>query len=305
MARDARPLLVLGANGQVGRELTSALAALGEVIALDRAAADLSNPESLREIIRRAAPRAVVNAAAYTAVDSAESESDLAHRVNAQAPGVLAEEARALGAPIVHVSTDYVYDGTKSGAYVETDATNPLSVYGASKLAGERAVAAANPRHLILRTSWVVSSFGANFIKTMLRLAEERDALRVVADQHGVPTSAALLASVTRQLLAAMQDAADSDPRWGVYHVVPAGETTWNDLARYVIGWARENGVPLRATPVSVAAISTADYPVAARRPANSRLDTTKLRRTFGVELPDWRAGVDDVLRQLVQPSRT
>lgn len=305
MAHDARPLLVLGANGQVGRELTSALAALGEVIALDRAAADLSNPESLREIIRRAAPRAVVNAAAYTAVDRAESESDLAHRVNAQAPGVLAEEARALGAPIVHFSTDYVYDGTKSGAYVETDATNPLSVYGASKLAGERAVAAANPRHLILRTSWVVSSFGANFIKTMLRLAEERDALRVVADQHGVPTSAALLASVTRQLLAAMQDAADSDPRWGVYHVVPAGETTWNDLARYVIGWARENGVPLRATPVSVAAISTADYPVAARRPANSRLDTTKLRRTFGVELPDWRAGVDDVLRQLVQPSRT
>jgi len=293
-------ILIFGANGQVGRELARELAPLGRVTPLDRASADLAQPESLRAIVREHGPGVIVNAAAYTAVDRAESEPELAERVNAVAPGVIAEEARRAGAMLVHYSTDYVFDGSKAGAYVETDAVHPLSVYGRTKLAGERAIASATPRHVVLRTSWVISPHGTNFVRTMLRLAAERDALRVVADQHGVPTTAALLARVTRQLIAALQTAADTDPRWGVYHAVPSGETTWHALARYVITKAHARGMPLRATPESVAAIATSDYPTAARRPANSRLDTSKLRSTFGLQLPDWRVGVDDVLDQLI-----
>jgi dTDP-4-dehydrorhamnose reductase len=302
MARDRHPLLVLGAAGQVGRALTAALAPLGDVVALDRAGADFADPESLRAVVRRVAPRVVLNVAAYTAVDRAESEPALAHQINAEAPAIIAREARQLHATIVHFSTDYVFDGQRNGAYAEDDPVNPLSVYGASKLAGERCLAPANPRHLILRTSWVVSAHGTNFVTTILRLAHEQDSLRVVADQHGVPTTATLLADVTCRLLAAMQDAGDADPRWGIYHVVPAGETTRHALAVHVITQARALGAPLRATPDDVVPIAAAEYPAAARRPANSRLDTSKLRTTFGIPLPHWRAGVDAVLAELVQP---
>lgn len=295
----ARRLLVLGANGQVGHELPRTLHRLGQVIALDRSGANLSDPESLRQVVREHRPHAIVNAAAYTAVDRAESEPELAMTINAVAPGVLAEEARVLGACLVHYSTDYVFDGRKDAPYDECDAPHPLSSYGRSKLAGERAVAAAGGQHLTLRTCWVVGVHGANFLKTMLRLAAERDTLRVVADQHGAPTTASLIADVTADVLQVMLAASDGDKRWGLYHLAAAGETSWHGYARHVIGRARELGIPLKAMPDSVAAIPTADYPTPAARPANSRLDTTRLRKTFAVRLPDWRHGVDHMLEQL------
>jgi dTDP-4-dehydrorhamnose reductase len=300
MGREAaRRILVLGAHGQVGHELPRALCRLGQVIALDRSGADLGEPESLRAVVREHRPQAIVNAAAYTAVDRAESEPELARTINAVAPGVLAEEARALGACLVHYSTDYVFDGRKNTPYDERDVPNPLSAYGRSKLSGERAVAGACGRHLIMRTSWVVGAHGANFLKTMLRLAAERDSLRVVADQHGAPTSAALIADVTARALQCMAQALEGDSRWGLYHLAAAGETTWHGYARHVVGRARDLGVALKAAPDAVAAITTAEYPTPAARPANSRLNTAKLRTTFAVELPDWRHGVDQVLEQL------
>ena len=294
-------ILVLGANGQVGHAVAHELRALGEVTSLDRAGADLAEPESLRAVMRALRPDIVVNAAAYTAVDRAESEPELAERVNTVAPRVIAEEVERLGGMMVHYSTDYVFDGTKKSPYVETDSVNPLSVYGRTKLAGERAVTSAVPRHLILRTSWVISARGSNFVRTILRVAAERDSLRVVADQRGVPTTAALLARVTRRMIETMRRAAPNDARWGTYHVVPAGETTWHELATYLVARARAKGVPLRVPPSGIAAIVTSEYPTAARRPANSRLDTSKLRATFSVHLPDWRPGVDDVVDQLTQ----
>jgi dTDP-4-dehydrorhamnose reductase len=296
----AGPLLVLGAGGQVGHELTRALRGLGAVIALDRTGADLAIPESLRAVVRHHRPSVIVNAAAYTAVDRAESEPDLAQTVNAMSPGVLAEEAEALGACLVQYSTDYVFDGAKHAPYDERDAPNPLSVYGRSKLAGEAAAARKCRRLLILRTGWVMGGHGSNFLKTVLRLAADQESLRVVADQFGAPTSATLIAEVTALVLRAMSSARAGDPRWGVYHLTADGETTWHEYARHVIGRARQLGIPLRATPDSVTAITTAEYPTPARRPANSRLSSDRLRATFGVELPDWRRGVDEVLARVV-----
>lgn len=293
-------MLLLGANGQIGHELSRALARLGEVIALDRLAADLSQPELLRGIVRAHHPHVIVNAAAYTAVDLAESEPELTQLVNGVAPGVLAEEALAVGGCLVHYSTDYVFDGRKEMPYDENDRPNPLSVYGRSKLAGERAVAQVGGRFLILRTSWVVGVHGGNFLKTMLHLAAERDALRVVVDQHGAPTSARLIAYVTAGALQALLQNQDAEARWGLYHLAAAGETTWHGYAQHVIRRAHELGLPLKATPQSVAAITTADFPVIARRPANSRLDTSRLRTAFGLSLPHWRDGVNQVLGQLV-----
>lgn len=295
-------VVLFGATGQVGRELQVALART-ELIALDRAAADLRDPAAVRAAVRHHRPTVVINAAAHTAVDQAESEPELAVAVNATAAEAMAIEAKSLDATLVYFSSDYVYDGTKSGPYIEGDVANPLSVYGRTKLAGERATALC-PRHVIFRTSWVVSAHGTNFVKTMLRLAAERDTLRVVADQHGVPTSAALIARVTAAVLEAMRNAPADDPRWGIYHVVPAGETNWNELARYVTARAREHGFALRATPQTVTAIRTHEYPSAARRPANSRLDTTKLQSTFHIELPDWRKGVDEVLLEMASADR-
>jgi dTDP-4-dehydrorhamnose reductase len=296
-------VLVLGANGQVGHELPRALARLGSVLALGRSAADLADPESLRAVVRAHRPRVIVNAAAYTAVDRAEREPDLAASINAVAPGVLAEEAEALGAMLVQYSTDYVFSGRKplDAAYEEDDATGPLSTYGRTKLEGERAARACR-RHLVLRTSWVAGTHGTNFARTMMRLAAERDALRVVADQHGAPTTAELIAERTAEVLHEMRDAPAGDERWGTYHLVASGQTTWHGYARRVVARGHAAGMALKCRPEDVQAITTAEYPTPAARPANSRLDTAKLRRTFpGVSLPPWEAGVDRLVDHLIR----
>lgn len=292
-------ILLTGKNGQVGFELQRSLAPLGEIIAVDHADCDLSDPEAIRSLVRQSRPDIIVNPAAYTAVDKAEAAPELAAAVNATAPGVLAEEAARLGALLVHYSTDYVFDGAMPGAYKETDATNPQSVYGRTKRDGEVAVRNAHARHLILRTSWVVGAHGGNFAKTMLKLAAERDSLNVVADQWGAPTPAALLADITAHLIRQYHNAPEAFP-YGTYHCVAGGETNWCDYARFVIGEAIRAGRPMRVTPEAVRGITTADYPTPARRPANSRLDTMRLKTTFGLELPHWQAGLDHVLQQIL-----
>jgi dTDP-4-dehydrorhamnose reductase len=298
-SRPSTRVLLLGGSGQVGHELRGTLPSLGELTIVPRSEADLSKPESLRAVLRAYQPRVVVNAAAYTAVDRAEGEPELAHSVNAVAPGVLAEEAEALGALMVHYSTDYVFDGRKPEPYDESDTPNPLSVYGRSKLEGERRVASACRRHLILRTSWVLGAHGENFLKTILRLAAEREALRVVSDQRGAPTSAALIAEATAALIHEMRGARAADARWGIYHLASAGDTTWYEYASYAIGRARRLGWPLRTGPEAIVAIRSDEYPTPAVRPANSRLDTSRLRREFGVSLPEWTSGIDQTLQQL------
>jgi dTDP-4-dehydrorhamnose reductase len=294
-------ILLTGKDGQLGFELRRALAPLGTVAAVGRLDADLADAAAVRALVRRIAPDVVVNAAAYTAVDRAEGEHDLAWAVNAAAPGVLGEEAARLGALVVQYSTDYVFDGAKEGAYTEDDVAAPLGVYGASKLAGERALAAATPRHLVLRTSWVLGTHGGNFAKTMLRLARERAPLRVVADQVGAPTPAALLADVTAHLLRQHARAGAERFPYGTYHVAASGATSWHAYARHVLAAALAAGHSLATMPADVLPVSTADYPAAARRPANSRLDTGRFRRTFGLVLPSWQEGVDHVLAQLLE----
>jgi dTDP-4-dehydrorhamnose reductase len=254
----------------------------------------------LRALVRRIAPEVIVNAAACTAVDRIESDKEVAFAVNAVAPGVLGDEAARIGALVLHYSTDYVFDGAKSDAYSEADVPAPQNVYGSTKLAGERALAQANPRHLILRTSWVFGAHGANFAKTMLRLATEREQLSVVADQFGAPTSAALLADLSAHLVRQYQrEGAQSFP-YGTYHVAAAGETNWCDYARFVLREALAAGKPLKAGPEQVLSLQTGEYPAAARRPANSRLDTSHFRDTFGLRLPPWEEGVRQVLAQLL-----
>lgn len=292
-------ILVTGKNGQVGFELQRALAPLGEIVAVDHAECDLADAAAVRELVRRIAPGVIVNPAAYTAVDKAESDHATAFAVNGQAPGVLGEEAARLGALVVHYSTDYVFNGSKQGAYVETDQPDPRSVYGSTKLAGERALAAAHARHLILRTSWVVGAHGGNFAKTMLRLAAERDQLSVVADQFGAPTSAALLADLTAQLIRQYQREGAAAFPYGTFHVSASGETNWCEYARFVIGEALAAGKVLKAGPDAVMPLATPQYPTPARRPANSRLDTSLFRSTFGLRLPPWQEGVRHVLQQI------
>lgn len=293
-------ILLTGKHGQVGFELQRALAPLGEVCAVDYAECDFVNASALRELVRSIKPDLIVNSAAYTAVDKAESEAGLAHAINAVAPGVLGEEAAKLGAWVVHYSTDYVFDGTKPGAYTEQDLTNPLSIYGQTKRDGESALQASGVRHLIFRTSWVVGVRGNNFTKTILRLALERESLNVVADQYGAPTSAALLADVTAQLVRQRQREGDEHFPFGLYHLVADGETTWCDYARFVVSEALAAHRPLKLSPDAIRGIPSSEYPTAAKRPANSRLDTAKLRRTFGLELPDWQCGVRHVLQQIL-----
>lgn len=299
-------VLVTGAAGQVGADVARALAGRAEVIALDRAALDLARPEAIVQCIRDAKPRLIVNAAAYTAVDRAESEPDLAHAVNARAPGVIAEEARRSGALLVHYSTDYVFDGSKAGPYVETDATAPLSVYGRTKLEGERAVAASGCAHVILRTSWVYAPHGRNFLLTMLRLAKERDEIRVVDDQHGAPTASRELARATVALFTTPQDArpigeADLErvsAKGGLYHATAAGETTWFGFASAIFeAWSRQAGPAFKAP--RLVAIPSSEYPTPARRPANSVLSCELLARTFGVRLAHWREGLAEALSTL------
>jgi dTDP-4-dehydrorhamnose reductase len=306
MARKALQLkmniLLFGANGQVGHELRSRLARLGPVVALTRLDVDFSRPDSLRAIVRRHRPILIVNAVAYTAVDKAEADAERAFAVNSTSPGVLAEEADALGATLVHYSTDYVFDGTKTSPYLETDAMVPLSVYGRTKRDGELAVGQCK-KHLIFRTSWVIGSHGGNFVKTMLRLATERSSLRVVADQFGAPTSAALLAETTTQVLEQIEHSA-AERRWGVYHLVADGETSWHGLACHSVARATSLGLSVRASPESIQPITTADYPTPAKRPANSRMATTKLHNSFAVNLPDWTDGVNAVLDELIPEMR-
>jgi len=296
-------VLLFGRGGQVGWELQRSLSVLGEVVALDSDSA--VNPQGLcgsftdlaglAATVQAVQPDVIVNAAAHTAVDKAESEPELARSLNALAPGVLASEAEKLGAWLVHYSTDYVFDGSGAAPWKETDATGPLSVYGQTKLEGEQAVAN-TPKHLVLRTSWVYAARGGNFAKTMLRLASERETLTVIDDQFGAPTSAELLADVTvHAIRAAMTNPALA----GLYHCVAAGETNWHGYARFVLETAQALGTALKAGPAQVAPTSTASYPTPAKRPLNSRLDTTKLQQAFGLTLPHWQLGVARMLTEI------
>ena len=293
-------ILLTGRNGQVGFELQRALAPLGTVIAVERTECDLESETSLRNAIRKAEPDIIVNPAAYTAVDRAESEVARAHAVNAVAPGIIGTEAARRGALVVHYSTDYVFDGIASGWYDEEDAVSPQGVYGQSKLAGEKSLAASGARHLIFRTSWVFGAHGANFAKTMLRLAAERDELKIVADQIGAPTSAALIADVTAHAIRKIQ-IDHNGPQDGVYHLAAGGETNWHAYARHVIETARRAGMPIQVAADAILPIATAEYPTPARRPPNSRLDTAKLQKTFGLTLPHWQLGLDYVLQQIIR----
>jgi dTDP-4-dehydrorhamnose reductase len=294
-------ILLLGRNGQVGWELQRALAPLGEIVAIDQGDCDLADGAALAAAVRLAAPDVIVNAAAHTAVDKAESEPDLALAINAAAPGVLAAEAARSGAWLVHYSTDYVFDGSKVGDYVEDDIANPLSVYGRSKWEGEQAIRAAACQHMILRTSWVFGVRGGNFLKTVLRLAAEREQLRIVADQVGAPTSAELLADVTALCLReVLRPGAAAEALSGTYHLAAAGAVSWHGYARHVVerGWVA--GRTLRCRVEDILPIATADYPLPATRPANSRLDTHRLRSRFDLVLPDWRYHVDRALDEIL-----
>jgi len=290
-------LAVTGRDGQVAASLLETGRASDgvEVVAVGRPLLDLARPDTAFEALAASKPDIVVSAAAYTAVDQAEDEPDLAFAVNAVGAGKVAEAAERLGVPVIHLSTDYVFDGTKDGAYVETDATAPLGVYGASKLAGEQAVAQANPRHLILRTAWVYSPFGRNFVKTMLRLAGDRDEIAVVADQWGNPTSALDIAAAILHA-AAMLDRDRRFNAFGVYHLAGTGETNWSGFARHVLETSRAHGGP----HARVRDIATSDYPTKARRPGNSRLSTAKFASAFAWQTPDWRSSTQRAVSRLL-----
>ena len=296
----SRRILLLGSGGQVGFELWRALAPLGEIVAVDYPECDLADPESIRAAIAAARPQTVVNAAAYTAVDQAEQDAALAQAINGLAPGVIGTAARQIGARVVHYSTDYVFDGTKASPYRENDPTAPLNVYGASKRAGEQALAASGAHYFTFRTSWVFGAHGGNFVKTILRLAAQRDELNVVADQIGAPTAAALLADVTAQALSQCALRPAGDLPSGLYHLTAAGETSWHGFAQAIVGGALARGAALKLTPAAIRGIPTEQYPLPARRPANSRLDTRLLRDTFGLILPSWQDGLDHVLTQIL-----
>lgn len=282
-------IVLLGKEGQVGWELQRSLATVGDVVASEQYELDLERLDRLRDWIRSHRPDAIVNAAAYTAVDQAEAEPEKARRINAEAVGVLAEEAMRLGAWVIHYSTDYIFDGTNPAPYTEEDAAHPLSVYGRTKWEGEEALRSRQPKHLIFRTSWVFAARGKNFARTIIRLAKETDTLNVVADQWGAPTSAELLADVTAVALHRVAESGQGERFSGTYHLVAAGETNWHEYARYVLTLAKERGVALKAAPDAVAPIPTEAYPLPAQRPKNSRMNTAKVTHTFGVHLPDWR----------------
>ena len=294
-------ILLLGRDGQVGWELQRSLAPLGAVIAPSLDELQFEQFDTLRAVVRKHAPHLIVNAAAYTAVDEAESESELAMIVNGHAVRVLAEEANKLGALLVHYSTDYVFDGSKPGSYTEDDAPNPISVYGRTKLEGDRAIQASGCRHLIFRTSWVYAARGGNFAKTILRLAAERDELKIVADQIGAPTSAELIADVTALCVGYIthcpQRFVDTD---GIYNLVASGETSWHNYAQFAVENATRLGLPLKLSSGSIRPITTSEYPLPAQRPANSRLATGKLNRVFGIELPHWQIHLKRLLEELV-----
>ncbi len=298
---DMKKILVTGKNGQVGHALVELLPPRVELHAVDSQAFDLTNEMQVRQLIQSVRPHVIINAAAFTAVDQAEREEAGAYAVNARGPQIIGQEAAKIGAVVVHFSTDYVFDGKKKTPYLETDKTNPLSNYGASKLQGEKLLLEACPESVVLRTSWVVSSHGANFAKTMLRLAAEKDQLSVVADQFGAPTPAKLLAQVVSVVLDQLEAQGTANFPYGCYHVAPSGETNWCDYARFVIGEAIKLGADLKVTPAQVHPIKTADYPTAAKRPKNSRLNTTLFQKTFGMPMPTWQSGIIEIVQALYQ----
>jgi dTDP-4-dehydrorhamnose reductase len=291
-------ILLLGKNGQVGFELQRSLAPLGEVLALDRNSTshcgDLSNLEGLAETVRVYRPDVVVNAAAYTAVDKAESDAETAHRINALAPEVLSRACAALGAYLVHYSTDYVFNGSGQIPWAETDPTGPLNVYGHSKLAGEQGIAKQGAKHVIFRTSWVYGTEGGNFAKTMLRLAQEREKMTVIHDQFGAPTGAALLADITATALQAQQRLT------GIYHLAAAGETTWFDYAAYVLAQAKLRKPDLKLAVKEFLPVATTEFPTPAKRPLNSRLNCSHLEQALQLKLPAWQTGVDQLLSKIL-----
>ena len=291
-------ILLLGKNGQVGWELQRSLAPLGELLALDRSSTshcgDLSNLDGLAQTVREFGPDVVVNAAAYTAVDKAETDSQTAFLVNELAPEALSSVCAAIGAYLVHFSTDYVFDGSGQSPWLETDATAPLNVYGHSKLAGEKGIAKQGAKHVIFRTSWVYGTEGGNFAKTMLRLAQERDRMTVINDQYGAPTGAALLADVTALALQASQ------PLTGIYHLAAAGETTWYAYAEYVLAKAKQIKPSLNYAVRDFVAVPTSDFPTSAARPLNSRLNCSRLEQALQLKLPLWQAGVDAMLTKIL-----
>ena len=297
-------ILLLGKNGQIGWELQRSLAPLGELIALDRHSTDLcgdlSKLQGLAATVQKVRPDVIVNAAAHTAVDKAESEPELARTLNTLAPGVLAQEAQKLGAWLVHYSTDYVFDGSGTRPWTETDSPAPLSVYGQTKLEGERLIQASGCAHLIFRTSWVYAARGGNFAKTMLRLAQERDRLTVIDDQFGAPTGADLLADVTAHALRAVMGPGQNPQLGGLYHLVASGQTSWHGYARFVIEAAQKAGLVLKAATDTIDAVPTTSFPTPARRPLNSRLDTGKLQTAFGLSLPPWQQGVARMLSEVM-----
>ena len=292
-------LLLLGCNGQVGWELQRSLSVLGEVVAIGRAqgelCGDFAHPEGVAATVRAVRPEVIVNAAAHTAVDKAESEAELAQLLNATTPSVLAREAKVLGALLVHYSTDYVFDGSGDAPRAEDAATAPLSVYGRTKLEGEQAIEASGCQHLIFRTSWVYAARGGNFAKTMLRLAQEREKLAVINDQFGAPTGADLIADVTAHAIRHVQAHPDDA---GLYHLVASGETTWHAYAQFAIAQAQALRPDLAWKVQAIDAVPTSAFPTPAKRPHNSRLDTRKLQTTFGLQLPHWQAGVTRMLRE-------
>lgn len=302
--RDAKlRILLTGAAGQVGAEFLRAGARLGEISALTRAECDLGDPEAIRRVVRRANPEVIVNAGAYTAVDKAESEPDAAFAANATAPAVLAEEAAKLGALLIHYSTDYVFDGSKESPYVEDDLRCPISEYGRSKLEGERLILASKARAFILRTSWVYGSHGKNFLLTILRLAQQRPELRIVADQYGSPTSAREIAAATVRIIDQQRNSAAGSPPGGVYHMTAQGVTSWFGFAQAIVDQASSGIAP------TIIPIPTSEYPTPARRPANSALSNDKFAAAFGFRLPPWQATLTDVMREvkeaqpILQPS--
>jgi dTDP-4-dehydrorhamnose reductase len=293
-----KTILLTGANGQVGWELQRALAPLGKVVALTREQLDLGDSDAIRSVVRQHRPDIIINPAAYTAVDKAESEPDLAMAVNGIAPSIFAEEAKRSDALLVHYSTDYVFDGSKAAPYSEHDTPNPQSVYGKTKLAGEEAIRSVGCKHLILRTSWVYGVHGGNFVKTVLRLARERDALRIVNDQFGAPTWARLLAQCTSSMLQQLMVQPD-DGKLGLYHLTATGSTSWHDYAQEIVRLARQYDAALRDKTLTIEGIPTSSYPLPAPRPANSVLTTDKIRDAFGLTLPPWQDDLAECVRLL------
>ncbi len=295
-------ILLFGKGGQVGWELQRSLAPLGEVIALDfdsnEHCGDLTDLEGIAYTIRAVAPDVIVNAAAHTAVDKAESEPELVRTINALAPGVIAQEAKRNNAWLIHYSTDYVFDGSGDRPWVETDPTGPLSVYGATKLESEQLIRQSGCRHIIFRTSWVYAARGGNFARTMLRLAQERDKLSVIDDQIGAPTGADLLADITAHAIRTAQQQPEVS---GLYHLVAGGETSWHGYATFVLDFARKAGVELKVAPEAIQAVPTTAFPTPAKRPYNSRMSTEKLQQTFNLELPHWQFGVTRMLTEILE----